>query len=757
MSGGVVLTANTQHFNSEACRAAELLASFNGKSDEDIQDLLSKLQNSRRGFGETIIKYYSEYLDKNNAPLTDNSELNNQVSEAQIIKGLTELLKRTRGEAQDSGGVSERTVRNWLDRTDMTLSSQKNKIAFFLFAFAIGLSAAETSAMFQRLFGIPCFTRRRTDYIFEYCFVNNKSYADAIEMLRDYENQTAELYESAFNAAYREPTEEDKRFYISALNCDCDCLALIAYLAEKASDNAELLSLLENSSLSAYLKTLIAAYEEKNPALTSKAMDNAARSLFSQGIRNKYVNNKSGDNFRIKAWREGERDEAKLIGSFSDRAHLYALAYVMKLSEKEFSGIVLLSAKQRAQKLIKTSDGGDALSVIREYIRRKKDISLPIACEEDIAVYNALFAGRANNADEIKKHKLVYTRGENSLESNFECESRAFIEQMISLRKEFTSENERARQTVQKLLNSKIIKEALLKHILSIIEKIDDKTKPLCKRAFKEYFASQNETEESKWLLKWFWVSFFYDASDNKILTEIFEAAINNAKQELKEKPWFRRDTSNSEFKRYILSNNLGIDKFYNGSPIFEPESREWVSFNEEYLDAYTVAENKELVYYNIINIKKTVFKKAFIDYCGKEAERIYKTDVKGRLEEIKNDESTADWRRFLCDAFGSIPAPSLAESDEFTVGKGNMFFKFEQLRCLLILLHFYRYFIGKGSGEDYPAKANAMLAECGFGNLYAQDPFDFVIVMCSQTEDPIRYISFLRKAALSGNFEAGF
>lgn len=774
---------DTIFFDEKAQETSEILSDINKKEPKEFLDsvfeALEQVNKERRIFSETLRTYYLNYI-KNNSDygFTEKNEAN----------GLFELLSKTSEGLDKKWQVSSRTVRNWFAYSEYSMTKQISKIAFFQVAFALGLSRDEVKTFFMKLFGgVPAFTRTPVDLIFEYCFVNRKSFKEAVLMLERYENLISSEYEKAFQKAYSNENKNYSHFYASAMNCNGGSVSLFNYLVNSVEDKCQTEEFLQTNDLSSYLSSLIKDYENKSGTeLNRKSLEETAITLISsKGLKNKYIRRESRDNTRIVSWREG-KGTPELTDSFSDRILMYALIKKLGLNKKQISDLILLSAHSKAKRFWgKGYNYESPIDSIADYIETKKDSSLPAACAEDIEIFSYLYLSHKIDIDSAKE-KFLNTHGENSIESLFELESNKFIEELIKIRLEFSVNNVRAREMTKKHLNE-ITESALEKQtILSLVDETDydeydsmgelaDEDDPFyeeydeydefeddCKdfeiyeddigcrltkdfwiKTTKEYFeeiTANNHPEKSETLyFPWFWVIVTYGYSNHKIIKHIFKKASEEAISYITKNSdlWLINDVNNTVFRKYILnSKDYDIADFYSGSSIFDDNDC-WRKYME-YFDE------------NEIRIKYEEAKEAFICCCSKEILNIYEKKITPVFKAVESDDSAESYKRFLCSAFKNMPSPSFVEGNHFEAGKGNMS-TYEQLRSLLIFLHFFVFHKSKKKTfKDYQFEINTLLSECGFSRLYSKEPLDFVFLTCAQSDSPVKSFSVLWNLALN-------
>lgn len=99
---------------------------------------------------------------------------------------------------------------------------------------------------------------------------------------------------------------------------------------------------------------------------------------------------------------------------------------------------------------------------------------------------------------------------------------------------------------------------------------------------------------------------------------------------------------------------------------------------------------------------------------------------------DIKNIDSY-----FFKKAFLDFPSLKLIYDEKLNDPEFSKFKKYENLRKLLIMMSFLAIHTGEING-NFSAYCNINLAQCGFGELYAPNPFDFMFLIASNAEKPI-------------------
>lgn len=751
---------DTIFFDEKAVETSGFLSDINKKEPKEfldnVFDALEQVNRERRIFNETLRTYYSDYI-------RNNSEYG--FTERNEVKGLSELLTKTSEGLDKKWQISSKTVRNWFEYSEYSMTKQNSKIAFFQVAFALGLSRDETKIFFMKLFGgIPAFTRNPVDLIFEYCFANKKSFKDAVLMLENYEDIISSEYENAFQNAYSDENKKYSHFYASAMNCNGGSVSLFNYLVNSVEDEGQTEEFLRTNDLSSYLSSLIKDYENKNSAeISRKALEETAVSLVSsKGLQNKYIRRESKDNTRIKYWREG-KGTPELTDSFSDRILMYALIKKLGLNKKQISDLILLSAHSKAKRFGgKGYNDESPIDSIKDYIETKKDPSLLAACAEDIEIFSCLYLGKKIDINSTKED-FLNTHGANSIESLFELESEDFINELIKIRLEFSVNNVRAKEQVLKYIKYLSETKSGEKFLMSALNNthfaeyednaigysikydfwINTATKHLS-----DLTNSQDEVLTSSYF-PWFWVSVTYGFGNKKRIADIFRNASVAALNEIDNEPWCKLNTGNKFYKDWLIkTRNIPYSELNKDSEYFKEGSIQFANFQEAVADS-GFKENKEECE-DISLIRNTVAKDTFIDYCDNEILDLYKKDLNSVLKKIENNENVENHKHFLCSAFKNMPSPSFVEGNHFEAGKGNMN-TYEQLRSLLIFLHFFVFHKSKEKTfKDYRFEINTLLSECGFSKLYSKEPLDFVFLTCAQSDFPVKSFSVLWNLALN-------
>lgn len=723
---------------------------------DNVFDALEQVNKERSVFSETLGTYYLNYI-KNNSDYG--------FFEKNKANGLFELLSKTSEGLDKKWKISSRTVRNWFAYSEYSMTKQNSKIAFFQVAFALGLSRDEVKKFFMKLFGgVPAFTRNPVDLIFEYCFVNKKSFKDAVLILENYEDLVSIEYEKAFQNTYNDENKKHSHFYASAMNCNGGCVSLFNYLINSVEDISQTEEFLRTNDLSSYLSSLIKDYENKNNTeLNRKALEETALSLVSsKGLQNKYIRRESKDNTRIKYWREG-KGTPELTDSFSDRILMYALIKKLRLNKKQISDLILLSAHSKAKRFGgKGYNDESPIGSIKSYIEIKKDPSLPAACAEDIEIFSFLYLNKKIDINSAKE-KFLNTHGTNSIESLFELEPDDFINELIKIRLEFSVNNVRAKEQVLKYIKYLSETKSGEKFLMSALNNthfaeyennsigysikhdfwINTATKHLS-----DLTNSQDEVLTSSYF-PWFWVSVTYGFGNKNRITDIFRNASVAALNEINNEPWCKLNTGNKFYKDWlIITRNIPYSELNKDSEYFKEGSIQFANFQEAVADSGFKENKKECE--DISLIMNTVAKDTFIDYCDNEILDLYKKDLISVLKKIENNENLENHKHFLCSAFKNMPSPSFAEGNHFEAGKGNMN-TYEQLRSLLIFLHFFVFHKSKEKTfKDYKFEINTLLTECGFATLYSKEPLDFVFLTCAQSDSPVKSFSVLWNLALN-------
>ena len=124
-----------------------------------------------------------------------------------------------------------------------------------------------------------------------------------------------------------------------------------------------------------------------------------------------------------------------------------------------------------------------------------------------------------------------------------------------------------------------------------------------------------------------------------------------------------------------------------------------------------------------------------------------FSTDVDGDFDAInfsksfnkeiqKIDVSQID-SVFFRKAFSEFPNIKLIYDEKLNDPEFAKFTKYEQLRKLLIMMAFLEFHTEDINGK-FEDSCNIYLAQCGFGKLYAPNPFDFMFLLASNAEKPI-------------------
>ncbi len=761
---------STVFFDKKAKEAADVLSPLKISAQNDFFIALDEVNKKRRLFSETLTEYYYNYSEKHGI-----------VPGTNIAKEIYILLEQEAESLDSEWHISQRTVQNWLRYQDFSLTKAKSKINFYHLSFSFGLSREETSRFFFKLFAQPAFSRNPLDLIFEYAFYNGLNYKQAIAMWKNYRQKSAEKYEAAFNNAYNIENNSDYiNYYASALNCDSNAYSLINHIINQpdSTENAEIL--LKENSISDYLSNIICSYEKDNcTQINRKMLDEVAANLVSPAIKNKYINRISTDNSRINAWREG-KGTPELMDSFADRLLMYALIRMLKADRRQISDLILLSVHNKAKRFLgKDCNGKSDIDLIRKYIDEKKDSSLPAACAEDIEIFSFIYYGAVVNINTLKE-SFLNTHGKNSMADLFELDPEQFANKLHEFRLEFSINNVRARNMAINYLQEISADRPGTQTILQIseetdyaeydtAEKLDEDsdfyeddefeddfydcefdddraefrlTKKFWIETVKKYFEKNTEDdcqdESEKLYFPWFWVIATYGYSNKNIIKQIFKEASEETISCLdrNSRLWVTNDVSNTALRNFILkSKDYNIADFYSGSSLFDDRDC-WGKFME-YFDE------------NEINIKYEETKKTFIRYCNKKILNLYEKKMNIIFRSLESDDSIEGYKRFLCSAFKNMPSPLFIEGNHFETGKGNMN-TYEQLRSLLIFLHFFVFYKAKGNTfNDYKHEINALLSECGFSPLYSKEPLDFVFLTCAQSKSPMKSFSLMWNLAL--------
>lgn len=131
---------------------------------------------------------------------------------------------------------------------------------------------------------------------------------------------------------------------------------------------------------------------------------------------------------------------------------------------------------------------------------------------------------------------------------------------------------------------------------------------------------------------------------------------------------------------------------------------------------------------------------KQWLEYCILQNME-YVPETSGLIEMFSEELNSIDIKNidsyFFRRAFLNFPSLKLIYDKKLNDPDFSKFIKYENIRKLLIMMAFLEFHTEDFNGT-FEDNCNIYLAQCGFGELYAPNPFDFMFLLASNAEKPI-------------------
>lgn len=275
-------------------------------------------------------------------------------------------------------------------------------------------------------------------------------------------------------------------------------------------------------------------------------------------------------------------------------------------------------------------------------------------------------------------------------------------------------------------------------------------------------------------------VAYYYGILRGKTYKEITDI-LERVKKEKSTRPFENKDTleikldvseieEDEKLIQYVVEYTCGREQqFYTAKKnILELVRKNAQLATKERKEKLYLKRNKismegevlsELAIYNPDN-EEVNYKQLLSVVYGFDMQENYAQKAKEKKEIITTDKKVMTFGK--CDKLPEKLRKNFPKDEEFAeIKKGKA--TAETYRKALILMNFYNYFctllirffdsgkdiydyreVGikpvqkKSRLEDFYYETNALLAKCGFVQMYARNPFDWVILYCASTEDPL-------------------